>query len=242
MSSKDQIDSKNSADYLKKDLSEIMHYIEEPRLPQRAYHIIRTAIKNLKLAPGKTFLEREIAEILEMSRTPVREALVRLQTEGIITLVPRRGFIINPIKKDDLKEIYEVTESLDGLAVELATNKITHDELQHLKELIVQQQKCLSENNLYQWSLLDDQFHADIIKYANNNRLNNIIDIHSDQLHRARLYTINDRPVPYRSVTEHQAIITCIEAQNGEAARLAMQSHRKRALWEISEALDNMEL
>lgn len=199
MSSKNQINPESSSNYLKEDLLEIMHYIEETRLPQRAYYIIRTAIKNLKLAPGKTFLEREIAEMLGMSRTPIREALVRLQTEGMITLVPRRGFIINPIKKDDLKEIYEITESLDGLAVELATNKITEDELQHLKELIVQQKECLSENNLYKWSLLDDQFHADIIKYANNIRLTNIIDIHSDQLYRARLYTINDRPVPYRS-------------------------------------------
>ncbi|WP_010530104.1 GntR family transcriptional regulator [Lentibacillus jeotgali] len=240
MPSKNQINSESSTN-LKEDLSEIMHDIEEPRLPQKAYHIIRTAIKRLKLAPGKTFLEREIAEMLGMSRTPIREALVRLQTEGMITLVPRRGFIINPIKKDDLKEIYEITESLDGLAVELATNKITEDELQHLKELIAQQKECLYENDLYKWSLLDDQFHSDIIKYANNIRLTNIIDIHSDHLYRARLYTINDRPVPYRSVTEHQAIIACMEAQNGEAARLAMQSHRKRALSEILKVLEDID-
>ncbi|WP_373893729.1 GntR family transcriptional regulator [Virgibacillus sp. CBA3643] len=241
MSSNDQINSESNVNYLKEDLSEIMQYIQEPRLPQRAYHIIRTAIRNLKLAPGKTFLERETAELLGMSRTPIREALVRLQTEGMITLVPRRGFIINPIKKDDLKEIYEITESLDGLAVELATNEITKDELQHLKELIAQQKESLSKNNLYNWSLLDDQFHADIIKYANNTRLTNVIDIHSDQLYRARLYTINNRPTPHRSVTEHQAIIACMEAQNPEAARLGMHSHRKRALFEILKALEEIE-
>lgn len=83
---------------LKVTLNQIAEQIDEQRLPIRAYHIIRIAIKQLKLKPGQTLLEREIAEVLEMSRTPVREALVRLQTEGLLTLVPRKGFIINPIK------------------------------------------------------------------------------------------------------------------------------------------------
>ncbi len=76
--------------------------LDEYRLPQRAYHIIRIAIRDLILPPGKTILEREMAEILDMSRTPVREALVRLETEGVVRLIPRRGFIVKPIEKEDL--------------------------------------------------------------------------------------------------------------------------------------------
>ena len=146
---------------LKVTLNQIAEQIDEQRLPIRAYHIIRIAIKQLKLKPGQTLLEREIAEVLEMSRTPVREALVRLQTEGLLTLVPRKGFIINPIKKQDLKEIYEITESLDGLAVELATSKTTQENINHLKHLVSLQQESLDRNDLYNWSILDDQFHAD---------------------------------------------------------------------------------
>ena len=213
-------------DSLKGKLLDIAKQLDEQRLPIRAYHILRIAIKNLILEPGQTILEREIAEALEMSRTPVREALVRLQTEGLLTLIPRRGFNINPIKKHDLKEIYEITETLDGLAVELATTKVTEEEQ-------------LEQNNLYKWSILDDQFHADLISFANNTRLSSVINIHADQLFRARLFTINDRPVPYQSIVEHKAIIACIEAKDKHAARLAMQSHRKRSWGEIVNSLND---
>ncbi|MBF0750028.1 MULTISPECIES: GntR family transcriptional regulator [Mammaliicoccus] len=223
---------------LKVTLNQIAEQIDEQRLPIRAYHIIRIAIKQLKLKPGQTLLEREIAEVLEMSRTPVREALVRLQTEGLLTLVPRKGFIINPIKKQDLKEIYEITESLDGLAVELATSKITQENINHLKHLVSLQQESLDRNDLYNWSILDDQFHADLISFAQNTRLSSVINIHSDQLYRARLYTINNRPIPYQSIVEHRAIIACMEAKDKNAARFAMQSHRNRAWEEIAETLE----
>ncbi|MEB6231652.1 GntR family transcriptional regulator [Mammaliicoccus sciuri] len=226
-------------DSLKGKLLDIAKQLDEQRLPIRAYHILRIAIKNLILEPGQTILEREIAEALEMSRTPVREALVRLQTEGLLTLIPRRGFNINPIKKHDLKEIYEITETLDGLAVELATTKVTEENITHLKHLIELQQEQLEQNNLYEWSILDDQFHADLISFANNTRLSSVINIHADQLFRARLFTINDRPVPYQSIVEHKAIIACIEAKDKHAARLAMQSHRKRAWGEIVNSLND---
>lgn len=224
---------------LKQKLIEIASKSDEQRLPLRAYNILRIAIKNLVLAPGQTILEREIAEALEMSRTPVREALVRLQTEGILTLIPRKGFNINPIKKNDLKEIYEITESLDGLAVELATTKVTKEDIKYLKKLIILQQEQLEKNDLYEWSILDDQFHAELINFASNSRLNSVINIHADQLYRARLYTINNRPIPYQSIIEHNAIIACIEAKDKNAARLAMQSHRKRAWSEIVNILDD---
>jgi len=233
-----QTHSEQTGNKIKTDLAEIMQKVEEPRLPERAYHILRTAIKNLVLAPGKTFLEREIAEMLDMSRTPIREALVRLQTESMITLVPRKGFVIFPIKKEDLREIYEITESLDGLAVELATNKITTEKLTHLQKLINQQEEALHVHDLHKWSVLDDQFHADLITYAENARLHNVMNTHADQQYRARLYTINDRPAPYQSITEHKAIITCMEAGDGKAARQMMQSHRKRAWVEIKKALE----
>jgi DNA-binding GntR family transcriptional regulator len=212
----------------------------EYRLPQRAYHIIRLAIRDLILPPGQTILEREMAEVLQMSRTPVREALVRLETEGVVRIIPRRGFIVEPIEREDLKQIYEMVETLDGLAVTLATAKMGEEEIHQLESLIEQQEKALEQENLKKWAILDDQFHNLIIKYAENKRLNAVIDIHSDQLYRARLFTINKRPVLNRSIIEHKAIISCMKTKEGDAARLVMQSHRNRARNEILAALDKM--
>lgn len=213
---------------------------DEYRLPQRAYHIIRLAIRDLILPPGKTILEREMAEVLQMSRTPVREALVRLETEGMVRIIPRRGFFVEPIEKEDLKQIYDIVETLDGLAVSLATARVGEAEIEQLESLIERQEEALEQENLKKWAILDDQFHHLIIQFADNKRLNAVIDMHSDQLHRARLFTINQRPVLTKSIIEHKAIISCMKTKEGAAARLVMQSHRNRARKEILEALDKI--
>lgn len=214
--------------------------MDEYRLPQRAYHIIRLAIRNLILPPGKAILEREMSEALQMSRTPVREALVRLETEGVVRLIPRRGFIVELIEKVDLKEVYEIIETLDGLAIEMATKNIGDSELNDLEEIIQKQKIELEKGNLKEWSILDDLFHATIISYANSKRLSAVIDSYADQTYRARLFTIKHRPVPVLSIVEHVAIVSCMRAKDGQAARMLMQSHRRRAQQEILKALDQI--
>lgn len=212
----------------------------ESRLPQRAYLAIRNAIRHLQLPPGKTVLEREMAEILGMSRTPVRESLVRLETEGWVRLIPRRGFIVAPLVAEDLQQIYEVVESLDGVAGRLATDRATHEELNQLQHLIEEQEKALELNDLLAWTDLDDQFHNYIVDLAQNPRLRGIVDSQSDQLYRARLYTIGYRPKPTHSVIEHKAILAVMRAGEPEAVRTMLQSHRYRARKEILEALQSM--
>src|SRR5699024_5150027 len=234
--------NENDFNNFKKELSAIIKKVEEPLLPKRAYSILRHAIRNLLLHPGQNVLEREMAEILDMSRIPLKEALVRLQTEGLIQIVPRRGFTVKTIETKELKEIYEIAESLDGLATELATKKIQKPELQYLNSIINEQENTLQQNDLEEWSKLDDQFHANIINLADNYNLKRSINMYTDHLYRARLYTINYRPIPYHSIIEHRAIIKCMEAQNYESARLMMQSHRKRAKQVILKALDERKL
>ncbi|WP_100401187.1 GntR family transcriptional regulator [Bacillus sp. FJAT-44742] len=219
------------------DLENIITNIEETRLPERAYQILRLAIRDLKLMPGKTILEREMAEVLEMSRTPVREALVRLQTEGVVKLIPRKGFTVEPIERDDLRETYEIVEVLEGLAASIATSKVENIDLEELESLVVSQEEALKENDLESWAKLDDLFHLKIIKHANNKRLSSVIEIHADQLYRARMFTISERPLPWQSIVEHRAILACMRAKDNKAAELSMQSHRKRARNEILKAL-----
>jgi GntR family transcriptional regulator, rspAB operon transcriptional repressor len=212
----------------------------ESRLPQRAYLAVRHAIRHLQLPPGQTVLERELAEILGMSRTPVRESLVRLETEGWVRLIPRRGFIVTPLVADDLQQIYEVVEALDGIAGRLATDRATHEELNQLEHLIEDQEKALELNDLLAWTDLDEQFHNYIVDLAQNPRLRGIVDSLSDQLYRARLYTIGLRPKLTPSVIEHKAILAVMRAGEPEAVRTMLQSHRYRARNEILEALRSM--
>lgn len=232
-------DPQNSIQELREFIDRL-ESLQEYRLPQRAYHIIRLAIRDLVLPPGKTLLEREMSEVLEMSRTPVREALVRLETERVVRLIPRRGFIVEPIVREDLKEIYQIIENLDGLAIEIATNKARDEEINQLEAIIEKQEEALENKDLKKWAVLDERFHSMIIELAENKRLSSVIEIHSDQTYRARLFTINDRPFPLRSIKEHQAIIACMRAKDENAARIMMQSHRKRAQQEILAGIEKI--
>ncbi|MEH7547041.1 GntR family transcriptional regulator [Neobacillus vireti] len=205
----------------------------ESRLPQLAYLATRHAIRQLQLPPGQTVLEREMADILGMSRTPVREALVRLEMEGWVRLIPRRGFVVAPIVAQDLQQIYEVVEALDGISGSLATKRATSEELDKLDHLIEEQEKALDSEDLLLWTDLDEQFHQLIVDLAQNPRLRVVMDSQSDQLYRARLYTIKHRPKPTRSIMDHKAIVAVMRASEPDAARSMLQSHRYRARSEI---------
>ncbi|MCF8565879.1 GntR family transcriptional regulator [Alicyclobacillus tolerans] len=209
----------------------------EPRMSQRGYLAIRHAILHLHLSPGETVLERKIADVLQMSRTPVREALVRLETEGWVRLIPRHGFVVSPIVADDLQQIYEVVEALDGVAGALAAVRAGEDELARLQELISEQERCLDKDDVRTWATLDGRFHSYIVDLAHNDRLHAIMDSQSDQIYRARLYTIAKRPKPVRSIVEHEAILAAMRAREPQAVRQLLQSHRSRGCSEILEVL-----
>lgn len=217
-----------------------MDTLDENRLPQRAYEIIRHAIRNLVLPPGRTILEREVAEILDMSRTPVREALVRLENDEALQLIPRRGFYVEPIEKNDLSDIYQLSATLDGLAIELAALQMDEEAVNKLGALVDKQQEALNNEEFSKWAKLDDEFHSEIVKCSTNESLNKVIGIYSDKLYKARLYTINHRPSPDMSIVEHRAMIACLRAKDAKAAKVLMESHRRRAQIEILNALDEI--
>ncbi|MFP3917588.1 GntR family transcriptional regulator [Lysinibacillus telephonicus] len=223
---------------LKNILLSYKNKINENRLPQLAYLIIRKAIRNLQLPPGETFLEREMTEMLDMSRTPVREALVRLEMDGWIRLIPRKGFSVEPIMKESIQQICQIAEALDGVAAELATLNIDEASIKKLESLIDLQESLLYESNLKDWADVDDEFHNLIIDYSQNERLKSVMDSHSDQLYRARVYTINDRELPARSIIEHRAIVAAMKARDSKAAQTLMHSHRKRGSEEILAILE----
>ncbi|MBB5180420.1 DNA-binding GntR family transcriptional regulator [Planomicrobium koreense] len=231
MKQKEKRSSDHSA--LKKTLLQYKEEANEDRLPQQAYIIIQQAIRNLQLQPNEAFLEREIIDMLEMSRTPVREALIRLEMDRWIRLTPRKGFSVEPIIKENIEQICQIAEALDGVAAELATLNMEEKQLDMLDSLIARQEKCLDENNLEAYLEADNQFHHLIVAYSRNERLQNIMDSHSDQLYRARLFTINERKLPVRSIKEHKAIVAAMRAEDSKAAQLLMHSHRHRGGQEI---------
>jgi GntR family transcriptional regulator, rspAB operon transcriptional repressor len=206
---------------------------EDERLPQRAYLALRHAIRDLRLAPGQMVLEKEAAAALGVSRTPVREALVRLESEGLLRLVPRHGFAVAPLDPRTLQEIYEILEGLETVAVDLAAARATPEQLERLDRSIADQERALRADDLAAWLRADDAFHDVVLEMSGNERLWRYAQSLGDQAYRARLFTHRLRPKPTRSTADHRSVAAAIRAGDGRKARSLHQAHRRRARDEI---------
>lgn len=206
-------------------------------LTEQAYILLHHAILNLELQPGDSFLEREIADLLDMSRTPVRSSLIRLEGEGWLKIIPRKGFTVEKIDGNVIGDISKINEALDGLASELATVHMTKEDLDYLDELIDEQEKCMYDNNLERYVEIDHHFHNFITNKSYNDRLVKVIENQMDQLYRARLFTIDEREFPLQSINEHRSIVAAMRANHSQAARTLTEAHRQRGTIEITAIL-----
>lgn len=202
------------------------------RLParERAYRELRLRILEGRLSPGTTLLEAEVAALLAMSRTPIREALIRLEDEGLVIVTPRRGFTVRALSLDDLAEIYEVFSALEVRAARLAARRgLDPATAERLSGLLTAMERATARGDIVRWSHLDDDFHAGLVAASGNGRLEATIRQCWDQQYRARMSIVPLRPRPDRSDAEHRLILEAIRARDAEAAERLLGAHRDRA-------------
>lgn len=209
-----------------------------------AYLKLKNEIAENRMTPGNPMLEQEIAEYLGMSRTPVREALLRLEAEGLVEVVPRRGVKILPVSKDDMKEIYEIFLSLEPLAAAgLAKRKdLSKKDFKELEKATDDMERALEKDDLDAWAEADYRFHTKIIEMHGNKRLINILDMLRNQTHRVRLLTRGLREKPTKSVEDHRKILSYISNGDSEKAYDSFKKHRERTVKEIMAILDKLQL
>jgi DNA-binding GntR family transcriptional regulator len=195
-----------------------------------AYQGIRRRILDNVWAPGYTALEQEIALELGMSRTPVREALIRLAQESLVEVVPRRGMRVLPVSPTDMKEIYEILTALESMAVELlAARKPSETELKPLITATNAMEKALQKNDLDAWAAADELFHERLVGMAGNKKLHDSVMSFWDRAHRARIFTLRLRQLPVNSTKEHMAMVDCIRRGDAVGAAAVNREHRQRA-------------
>lgn len=196
----------------------------------RAYHELKYRILEGQLAPGTTLLENEVAQLLAMSRTPIREALIRLEEERLVSVRPRRGFTVIEQSIDDLVEIYEVFSTLEVRAARLAAGP-EHDRaaLERLDRLVDEMERATAQGDITHWSHLDDVFHADIVALCGNSRLQATLRSYWDEQYRVRMAIVPLRPPPSQSDSEHRAIVQAIRERDPDRAEALHRRHRERA-------------
>ena len=220
-----------------------MSVATKPTRTKDAYVQLKDEIRSNRMPPGYMAPEPEIALRLGMSRTPVREALLRLESEGLVELIPRRGARVLPIHADDMKEIYEILTALEPeAAASLAQRKPTDEELAPLEAATSEMEMALAESDLDRWAAADDRFHQKLLELHGNRRLADFVGALYDQAHRCRIVTLRLREPPAKSTEEHRNILECLRRGDPDAARKAFRQHRERTVAELLNILENYRL
>ncbi len=203
-------------------------------LVDAAYEQIRRRILDNVWPPGHRALEQEVALALGMSRTPVREALVRLQSEGLVEVVPRHGMRVLPVSPSDMREIYQILTALECMAAEILARRQPSDaELQPLVEATDAMDRALALDDLDAWAKADELFHAQLLELAGNRLLQATVMNHWDRAHRARMFTLRLRPKPVNSTREHMQLVERLRAGDVDGASRVNRAHRERAAAEL---------
>jgi len=208
-----------------------------------AYAQLRRRILDNDWPPGHRALEHEVATELGMSRTPVREALMRLQNEGLVEVIPRHGMRVLPVSGNDMQEIYQILTALECMAAELlAARKPSAKELQPLVDATQAMDKALRADDLDAWAAADERFHAQLIDLAGNRQLQTTVLNYWDRAHRARIFTLRLRPKPVNSTKEHMQMVERLRAGDAEGAARVTRAHRERARHELVTIFERFKL
>jgi DNA-binding GntR family transcriptional regulator len=198
-------------------------------LAEQVYRELKRQILDNEIPASTVMLEEEIAELLSVSRTPVREATVRLAEEGIVEVRPRHGMRVLPVSAEDMRHIYDVLTALESEAARLVAEQgLPPSELSALKEAVEEMDAALKEDDLPRWAAADAHFHRRLLDNCPNPRLRNLVYQFWDQAHRARMVTLRLRPKPTASNHDHRALVKAIENADSEGARAIHRAHRVR--------------
>lgn len=196
-------------------------------LPLRdvVFNTLRKAILTGELKPGERLLEIHLANQLGVSRTPIREAIRKLELEGLVIMMPRRGAEVAQITEKSLRDVLEVRRTLDALCAELACDRITDEEKERLKEACEEFEKATVTGDATTIAEADVALHDIIVKATGNQRLVQLIHNLSEQMYRYRFEYIKDENQHNNLVEEHRMIYESIIRHDKEGAAQATRLH-----------------
>lgn len=195
-------------------------------LKEKSYNLIKQKIIKCEIMPGEQILEAEIAEELGISRTPVREALLRLSEEKLVTIYPRKGIIASPITIKDIHEVFEIREIVETQIAKTACNNMSKDYLIDLKRRFENAEFNLDRENATKYFELDLEFHKYIVKSGNNERLIKFTNQIYDLDYRIRVMsTLQVEDIEKRSRPEHFAIIDALISKDINKIERTVREH-----------------
>lgn len=196
-------------------------------LPLRdvVFNTLRQAILRGELKPGERLMEIQLANKLGVSRTPIREAIRKLELEGLVLMVPRKGAEVADITEKSLRDVLEVRKALEELAVQITCDKITGEQIRELEGAAKEFEKILKSSDVTEIAEADVHFHDIIYKATDNQRLIQLLNNLGEQMYRYRVEYLKNPEAYPQLVAEHEEIIRHIERKEKEKATEIVCKH-----------------
>lgn len=196
---------------------------------EQAYENIKNAIITNELSANAVLMERELCTKLQISRTPIRNALIRLEKEGFVESIPNKGMFVSEIRLKDVVEIYEFREALDPLALRLSAKLLDGKLGKELIEDVQLQQeafKVAKDTDLWEdYFIIDQKFHKLYVDKCNNSRIINTYRIFADQILRFSLSTFGDEKRASMSIKEHNDVALAVANDDIKRAEEMLAEH-----------------
>ena len=190
------------------------HVSMDEYLPLRdvVFKTLRQAILRGELKPGERLMEIQLANKLGVSRTPIREAIRKLELEGLVLMIPRRGAEVAEITEKSLRDVLEVRKALEELSVELACDRVTEEDLKELEKAAEEFQRITKNGDVTEIAEADVHFHDIIYRAADNQRLTQLLNNLGEQMYRYRVEYLKDIAVRRTLAEEHRSICEALRA------------------------------
>lgn len=186
---------------------------------------LRTAILEGNLKAGQRLMEVQLAEQLGVSRTPIREAIRKLELEGLVVMLPRKGAYVANMSFKDLIDVLEIRASLEGLAASLASERLRDEDIVELERVAKEFEKSVRETDIDNVLKKDVEFHEKIFLMANNKKLYHLITSLWEQVHRFRVTYVSNYDASLSLVDEHNRILEAIKSGDSELAKKYATEH-----------------
>lgn len=196
-------------------------------LPLRdvVFNTLRQAILRGELKPGERLMEIQLANKLGVSRTPIREAIRKLELEGLVLMIPRKGAEVADISEKSLRDVLEVRKALEELAVQLACDKITKEEIEDLKKAAEDFKKISKSRDITEIAEADVRFHDIIFMATDNQKLVQLLNNLREQMYRFRVEYLKKEEVHPQLIAEHEKIIEHIMERDKVKASAIVSEH-----------------
>lgn len=200
---------------------------ENEYLPLRdvVFNTLRRAILRGELTPGQRLMEIQLADQMGVSRTPVREAIRKLELEGLVVMIPRKGAEVAHISGKNLRDVLEVRRALEELAGELACERMSEEEFELLEQANHRFASVIGSDDITIIAQADEEFHALIYQATDNDRLVQMVNHLREQMYRYRIEHIKDKSQRKILVKEHQEIINALTGRDVIMTRKSIRNH-----------------